>query len=311
MLTLKQIEAVYWVNELGSFHGAAARLGTTQSTISKRIHELETHFGVELIERGSAAATLTLKGREVIDDFSAMLNLRQGVLHRLAGDESFSGRFRFGVTEMVALTWLADLVAAIRRVYPRMVLEPRVDMAAGLRHQLARHALDLVVSPSLESDAGYVTHPLPKLESAWMCSPALIPPGEERLALERLAQLPVLTHAEGSMLHLRLLRELDRLGIDRGRVLTCNSLIGLAELARAGLGVTYLPRAYFAPYVEAGELRTVEGPLALAPLDYAIVHRGDAISRRVADLIPPVCDFAGVACRVERKREEICLGEGI
>lgn len=311
MLTLKQIEAVYWVNELGSFHGAAARLGTTQSTISKRIHELEAQFGVELIDRGGAVATLTLKGREVIDDFSAMLRLRQGALHRLSGDDSFAGRFRFGVTEMVALTWLPDLVAAIRSVYPRIVLEPRVDLAVNLRQQLARHALDLVVSPLLDSDAGYVTLPLPRLESGWLCSPDLIAADEERLSAERLAELPVLTHAEGSTLHLRLLRELDRRGVERARMITCNSLIGLAELARAGLGITYLPRAYFAPYVEAGDLRAVTVDLDLPPLDYAVVHRGDAVSRRVATLLPAVCEFAGVACRVERRPVHRDPGEGI
>jgi DNA-binding transcriptional LysR family regulator len=45
MVTLKQLEALHWIAELGSFDRAAAQLGTTQSTVSKRIQQLETEFG--------------------------------------------------------------------------------------------------------------------------------------------------------------------------------------------------------------------------------------------------------------------------
>jgi len=40
MITLKQIEALHWIAELGSFERAAAQLNTTQSTVSKRIQQL-------------------------------------------------------------------------------------------------------------------------------------------------------------------------------------------------------------------------------------------------------------------------------
>lgn len=310
MVTLKQVEAIYWVAELGSFHAAATRLGTTQSTVSKRIHEIESQFGVQLIDRRTNTAVLTLKGREVIDDFSAMLRLRQGVERRLSSDDGFQGRYRFGVTEMVALTWLPDLVTAIRRLFPRITLEPRVDLAASLRQQLARHALDLVISPTRDGDDDYRTLTLGRMDSVWLCSPRLgVAPG--RLSMEQLLDLPVLTHAEGSTLHLRLLRELDRRGLDRSRLIPCNSLIGLAELARAGLGVTYLPAAYFAPYVEAGDLRRLDVGLDLAPLDYVALHRDDEISRRIASLVPPLCDFSAVSCRIERKVAGLDQGAGI
>jgi DNA-binding transcriptional LysR family regulator len=40
MVTLKQLEALYWIGQLGTFERAATKLSTTQSTISKRIQEL-------------------------------------------------------------------------------------------------------------------------------------------------------------------------------------------------------------------------------------------------------------------------------
>ena len=45
MITLKQLEALYWCAKLQSFASAANRLHTSQSAISKRISELERAIG--------------------------------------------------------------------------------------------------------------------------------------------------------------------------------------------------------------------------------------------------------------------------
>ena len=37
MMTFKQLEAIYWVTQLGGFSQAADKLHTTQSAISKRV----------------------------------------------------------------------------------------------------------------------------------------------------------------------------------------------------------------------------------------------------------------------------------
>ena len=50
MITLKQIEAIYWIVELGSFEAAAAKLNMSQSAISKRVQELEDAFGVSIFD---------------------------------------------------------------------------------------------------------------------------------------------------------------------------------------------------------------------------------------------------------------------
>ena len=136
MVTLKQIEAVHWVEKLGSFHAAAERLNTTQSTISKRVQELEGSLGIPLFDRASNGTQLTLRGRELLGDFSAMLRLRQNILQKAGIDTSYSGHFRLGVTEMVALTWLPQLIRSIRALYPDIVLSTSVDLTQNLLKKL-------------------------------------------------------------------------------------------------------------------------------------------------------------------------------
>lgn len=51
MITLRQLEALYWISHLGTFERAATRLNTTQSAISKRIQELELVVGLAVFDR--------------------------------------------------------------------------------------------------------------------------------------------------------------------------------------------------------------------------------------------------------------------
>ena len=50
-MTLRQLEAFYWIARLGSFHAAARHLHVAQPSVSARVRELERHLGVPLFER--------------------------------------------------------------------------------------------------------------------------------------------------------------------------------------------------------------------------------------------------------------------
>ena len=56
MVSIKQLEAFYWVAKLNSFAAAADKLNMAQSTISKRIQELEADLKLERCSIGIARA---------------------------------------------------------------------------------------------------------------------------------------------------------------------------------------------------------------------------------------------------------------
>lgn len=291
MLTLKQVEAVYWVSTLGSFHAAAERLNATQSTISKRILDLESFLRVDLFEPKNRTR-LTLRGREVLSDFEKMLALQRSVVRRVENESDYSGRFRLGVTEMVALSWLPSLIRAVRCVYPNLILEQRVSCTTQLWTQMSGHRLDMVICPHMQTEQhAFETVQLGFMESAWMCRPGLLDDRKGGIPIEEVLRLPLLTYSEGSLLHRRLLTTLLTAKLSHDNTIVCNSMIALAELASAGLGVTYLPRDYFSSYVESGHLRTIQTSLVLPPLEYTAVHRSEAVSLRIAEIAREVCDF--------------------
>ena len=176
MLTFKQIEALYWTVRLGTFSASAQKLHTTQSAITKRIQELEADFDVALFDRSGHRAELTARGHEVYALAEEMLGHRDRLLVRLKGQHTLTGTFRFGITEITAMTWLPALIRLLRAHYPRITLEPHIDLGADLQKRLQAGQLDMAFLHGEFAEPGLQVVALQRLEFAWMGSPDLIDP---------------------------------------------------------------------------------------------------------------------------------------
>jgi DNA-binding transcriptional LysR family regulator len=108
----------------------------TQSAISKRLQELEEALGAELFDRTRRSARLTAKGVEIRTLAKDLLATRDRLVEAGVRKMVAPRRFRLGVTELTAMTWLARLVQEIRGTYPDVVVEPRIASGAFLHEQL-------------------------------------------------------------------------------------------------------------------------------------------------------------------------------
>ena len=159
MLTFKQMEALYWIVQLGSFEAAAARLNTTQSAVSKRIQELERTFDLTMFDRAHRSARLTDKGAELFEHARDLLERRERIVEQISSKEALVRQIRIGVTELTALTWLPRLVAAIQAAYPKVRVEAEVDLNATLRERLAADTIDLIVVPRIHATEPFAATP--------------------------------------------------------------------------------------------------------------------------------------------------------
>lgn len=192
MFTIKQLEALYWVATLGSFEAAADYLNVAQSTISKRISELEARFPAPLLHRTGRRPVLTSTGEEVQGIAEQMLRLtdRLGALCKRSAAPAF--RFRLGVTDLIALSWMPDLLTWIVETHPSIVMEPEIDLTASLLEKLVERRLDFIICPSLVQQPQFLTVPLGKIELVWMCSPELLG-GRPRQRIADLTRFPCLS----------------------------------------------------------------------------------------------------------------------
>jgi DNA-binding transcriptional LysR family regulator len=272
---------------------AAKHLNATQSAVSKRVLELEGSLGVKLFESINRTQ-LTLKGREILGDLEKMLELQRNIMLRVSDEAMYAGLFRLGVSEMVALTWLPTLVGAVKRAFPRLVLEPSVNLTSVLWTQMRNQRLDMIICPLMGTEeSGFSSTTLGIMSARWMCKPGLLPAPDERgrHSLQTMQRQPLLTYSEGSRLHLELTHLLQQAGAHFDQVIYCNSMIALAELATAGLGVTCLPDEYFRIYVQQGDLQILQCSVRPPELEYRAIYRSDIVSKRIMEIARGVYSF--------------------
>ena len=294
MITIKQLEAIYWIVELGSFEAAAVKLNMSQSAISKRVQELEDAFDVPIFDRSKRNARLTEKGEELFECAVEMLRQRDYLLERVSSKKALVRRYRLGVTELTALTWLPSLVEEIRGAYPKVALEPSIELSSDLFRKLENDQLDLIIVPDIFSDARFASTPLNSVENVWMSAPTLYE-GNECMDLQTLASYTVLTQGGSSGTGLIYERWLAEHDIRLNRTLTSNYLVAQVGLTISGVGISYLPRECLTPLIEQGRLKVISTQFSLPKIQYAAVHRADrfqGLSLEVARLAQQCCDFS-------------------
>lgn len=294
------MEAVYWVDKLGSFHGAANHLNISQSTVSKRVQECEALLTCQIFDRSTRHVQLTPVGRSIIDLIGQVLNLHQEIRHTASDPNHFSGHFKFGTTEMIAVSWLPRLVSAIRKAYPKVVLEPVIDDAWTLFNGLRERSLDLIITPKLRGDLDLPHIPLGSVATSWMCSSSLYD-GVDELPIEKIVEFPVLIQSERSSIYDLLTLWFHKRDVSINRTIICNNTTAVAELAKAGFGIACLPTVHFMPQVISGALRMIRTTPEPPSLDFVAAYRNDRmlpICSRIAEMARQENDFMPVGSGV-------------
>ncbi|WP_144579139.1 LysR family transcriptional regulator [Agrobacterium sp. DE0009] len=294
MITFKQLEAISWIADLGSFAAAAAKLNTTQSAVSKRVQELEQQFSVEIFDRSKRTARLTEKGAEVLEYAKRLLEERDQFVERVSSSQVLLRRFRIGVTELTAMTWLPSLVGMIKSEYPRVSIEPEVELSATLFDRLMDDTIDVIVIPDVFNDSRCVTVPLKSVENAWMAAPSLYE-GEAELSVTELVNFTMLVQGNRSGTGLVYGRWLSSHEVAPSKTIHCESLVAQIGFTVSGLGVSYLPVPVTAKLTRDGRLRRLPMKTRLPHVRYAVLYRAD----RRSDFKKSVAGFAEQCCNFE------------
>lgn len=292
-ITLKQLETLYWIAQLGTFERAAARLFTTQSAVSKRVQELERCSGIEIFDRRMRGAKLTMQGEELLEIAKTMLELHDRIADLRDGETARRRTLRIGVTELTAMTWLPRLISSIQEQYASIKISPKVEMSRTLFGELEQDQLDMIVIPRTFILPGFMAVPLASVENIWMAKHGLLDTSRP-LRLQDVARYPVLVqgHLSGSGVYLN--KWLQNQGIIFPETLTCDSITALLGLTVAGLGVSYLPTDCFRYLADERKLEVIPTETMLPSVPYVAMYRKDrphSLIHEIAELARECCDF--------------------
>jgi len=298
VITLKQLEALRWIVQLGTFERAALRLNTTQSTISKRMQELESATGLDVFDRSQRQARLTEKGEALYALAQRMLALADDIATLKTADGAAPRTLRLGVTELTAWTWLPRLVTTLRKHYPGLILKPEVDMSRTLYERLREGRVDVIIIPDTLHRPEALAVPLAEVANSWVAKPGVVQTDTRKptpLTLQQLAQYPVLVQGQRSGSGMHFSRWLKAQGVDIPQVIESDSFNAMLGMAVAGLGVIHMPTACFRSLVERGKLEEIQVAPALPAVPYAAMALAERPSRfieGVLKLAQQTCDFS-------------------
>lgn len=297
MVTLKQLETLLWIVQAGSFQRAAARLNMTQSTVSKRIQELEREVGFTVFDRSSRSARLTEQGQQLLELGQSMVDIGTEIA-QISNPKRLRRRpLRIGVTELVAMTWLPALVKHLRDDHPGLDIRTEVDLGRAIFNRLQQHGLDFAILPGAFHDRNVHSVQIDEVTNVWMSATGRLPE-IQRLSNER--RMPVTFISQGSQSGSGAWIEawLRRKNFRFERSVACNSLLAIAGLIASGVGISYLPQSSFAPLVAAGRLHCIPSDPPLPSVPYTIMHHIDAPSEWVAPMVEAalrLSDFSGAS----------------
>lgn len=292
-MTLKQLEAFYWAASSASFGVAATRLHVSQSSLSKRISELESQLRQTLFDRSGHRAALTEAGQQLLPLARRMLGLADEIRSLDTVRGPVRGHCRFGVGELAALTWLPDLVALARAEYAELVLEPYVDLGAALEQRLESGELDFAVVAGYSQRASIASEAIAEVRFSWAASPAVV--GRRRSVTAALLQeMPLITMPAAAGPTRMLEHWLAVNNLEAGRRLTCNNLAAIASLIAAGVGIGLFPNGWLRQMAERQSVVELSSRPALPPLQYTFQCRRDdsrPLLKHMREAVAATVDF--------------------
>ena len=125
-------------------HQAAKRLNMDASTVSRRIHKLESQLAVHLFQRTNDGHMLTLDGEKLIDAARKMEQNAQLALDNIATNTNENaGNVRIGVTEAFGNVFIAEKLAALVKYAPNI----QVDLLSFSRDiKISRNEAEIAIA---------------------------------------------------------------------------------------------------------------------------------------------------------------------
>ena len=225
--------------ERGSFTRAAQELSYAQSSVSKMVADLESDWGMMLLERSKSGVCLTSAGEQVMPLVRKVLNAYnelEGQICRMNGIET--GVVRIGTFSSVAINWLPDILAALQRDYPGIEYELLLGDYGEAERWLDEGRVD----------CAFLRLPtLPRFEATLLKQDeykAVLPPGhplaaDDSVALEDMNGLPFLLLEHGGKTEVSDL--LERRHVRPDIRFTTWEDFAIMAMVEKGMGVSILP----------------------------------------------------------------------
>ena len=244
--------------EKASFTRAAQELAYAQSSVSKMVADLETEWGMTLLERSKSGVCLTSAGeqilpflRKVLKDYSEL----EGQICWMNGIET--GEVRIGTFSSVAINWLPNIFSALQKDYPGIEFEMLLGDYEEVERWIREGRVDCGFL-RLPAGSGFDTILLTEDEYKVVLPKGHPLAAHETVSIEALNDQPFLLLEHGGKTEVTAL--LERYQVHPAIRFTTWEDFAILAMVEKGLGIGILPDMILRRIPYMGEIRSLQEP---------------------------------------------------
>jgi len=190
-MDLRQLRYFVEVAQSGSFNDAASRLRISQSSLSRRVRDLEAELGTRLLDRDARGARPTESGRTLLARAAALLRDADAAREEVMAQSSApTGDVTIGTSPTFSRTLLGEVAEAFDADFPRLRLRFVEGAQYALYEALDTGRIDLAVMISPDPMRSCVIEPV-VVERLHLVAPQRRRPAEGVVPVAGLAGLPL------------------------------------------------------------------------------------------------------------------------
>src|SRR5437773_5923026 len=241
-----------------SFSRAAAKVHRTQPAVSQAVRRLEADLGEQLFDRSSKTGTLTEAGRMLQNYGQRMIRLAEEAESAVRDLRDLRrGRVLIGANEAAVHT-LLPLIVRFRQQYPEIAIDVRRVPARQIPVEVQQGSLDFGALTFHPAEQGLLEVPVGSDELVLLLPPSHDLAKRRQVAMEDIAEEPVVAHNDPSPARERVLRLFEEHHIPLKMVIALPSLDGIKRAVEMKLGVALLRR-------RCAITETASGPMVAVP----------------------------------------------
>jgi LysR family transcriptional regulator, transcriptional activator of the cysJI operon len=261
VMDFDQVRAFVNVAALRSFSEAGEKMFISQPSVSVRVKALEEELGVILFDRSKAREpSLTEAGRIFLDYAQAMLKINDECREKLSGKrESSTGLIYAGASTVPGIYLMPLLLAGFRKKCPDIEFNINILDTAAVLEGILNYSFDLGLVGMLKQDDRLKYLALVEDELIFCTAGGLLAKDnyQDGVPLELLFEHHLILRERGSATRQLLEKKVVEEGftMDHFKGITyINSLEGIKQAVKAGLGAAVVSRLSVSDMVGLGEL---------------------------------------------------------
>ncbi len=306
-MDLWQLQVFCKVVQLKSFSHAGKAIHLSQPTVSSHIKELETHFGVKLIDRLAKEALPTKAGRLLYRYGLRMLALRDEMETALAQFHGkIQGRLMMGGSTIPGVYLLPRLIGAFTSMYPDVTISLVIKDSQQIVDDTLSGEIEFGVVGARSRIKGIVQETLIEDDLQLVIPSGHSLAGRGHIEIEALLEQPFIVRERGSGTLKTIQAALagKRLGLEDLKVVAeMGSTAAVIQGILAGVGISILSPIAVSEDLASGRLKT----LSVAGLN---LRRGFYLTRQRQRSLSPLAeaftDFLKMQCAAQSPAESLC-----